>query len=95
MLDIYVGDHIRIFGVFNCCMSVKKECKTAALHSLERVQPFKGVRKIVEVSGEDVSHGVVYSTAGPLIVQSLKAEQRVSTGAHEVLNDPLVVQTNV
>ena len=32
-------------------------------------------------------------TAGPLIIESLKAEKRVSAGGPGALDDPLVVQT--
>ena len=35
------------------------------------------------------------STVGPLIIESLWAKKRVSTGALEALDDPLVVQMKI
>ena len=34
-------------------------------------------------------------TAGPVIIELLQAEKRVSTGAHGVRDNPLVVQTKI
>ena len=35
------------------------------------------------------------NTVGPLIIESLRAKKRVSTGALRALDDPLVVQTKI
>ena len=34
-------------------------------------------------------------TVGPLIIESFGAKKRVSTGALEALDDPIVVQTKI
>ena len=38
---------------------------------------------------------VIVHTVGPLIIESLRAKERVSTGALGALDDPLVVQTKI
>ena len=43
-----------------------------------------------------VTPNIVYlCTVGPLIIESLRAKKRVSTGALRALDDPLVVQTKI
>ena len=61
----------------------------------------EGCRSFPRLSGRDIipstriAAGRKMHNVGPLIFESSGAEKRVSTGALEALNDPLVVQTKI
>ena len=47
------------------------------------------------LKGHADKHLYRLDTVGPLIIESLRAKKRVSTGALRALDDPLVVQTKI
>ena len=68
--------------------SAKKEALTATLNQCWRTPSFEYLPAVQSMDS-------IQDTVGPLIIESLRAKERVSTRALRALDDPLVVQTKI